>query len=68
MVISKEFAIDLGNNNTLIFDSESILFSESTCIVVTELDQTTFAIGDKALDMFEKTPQRIKAVKPLKGG
>lgn len=67
MMTSTDFALDLGNNNTLIFDKEHVLFSQPTCIVVNE-NRSTYAIGDKAIEMYERTHDNIRAVKPLRGG
>lgn len=67
LMASSDFVLDLGNNNTLIRDKEQILFSQPTCIVVNE-NKSTYAVGEKAHEMYERTHDGIKAIKPLRGG
>ncbi len=65
---SKNLAIDLGNNNTLITDQSSILLSQPSFMVVNEESNKVEAVGDKAYEMLEKTHSHLKPIKPLKGG
>ncbi len=65
---TKSFGIDLGNNNTLITDSQKVLVAERSCIVMDRDRQHVKAIGDEAYEMFEKTHALLKPVKPLRGG
>ncbi len=65
---SKNLAIDLGNNNTLITDHSSILLSQPSFLVVNEENNKVEAVGDKAYEMLEKTHSHLKPIKPLKGG
>lgn len=65
---SKNLAIDLGNNNTLITNQSSILLSQPSFMVVNEDNNKVEAVGDKAYDMMEKTHSHLKPIKPLKGG
>lgn len=65
---SKSFAIDLGNNNTLLTDNENILLSQATCIVFDKQNNSVKAIGDEAYSIFEKSHHDLKTVKPLRGG
>jgi rod shape-determining protein MreB len=61
------FAIDLGNNNTIISDESGPLFSQPSYIVFNTAKNVR-AIGDHAYAMFEKTHEELTSVKPLKGG
>jgi rod shape-determining protein MreB and related proteins len=65
---SKNLAIDLGNNNTLLTDQSAILLSQPSFMVVNEENNKVEAVGEKAYAMMEKTHSHLKPVKPLKGG
>lgn len=65
---NKSFAIDLGNNNTLVSDSTRILLSQPSYIVFDAESNAVKAVGDRAYSMFEKNHDELKPVKPLKGG
>lgn len=66
---SRNLAIDLGNNNTLITDqSSSVLLSQPSFLVMNEENNKVEAVGDQAYEMLEKTHSHLKPVKPLKGG
>jgi rod shape-determining protein MreB len=64
----KSFGIDLGNTNTLVSDSEKLLVSQPSYIVWDQARQSVKAVGSDAYDMFEKTHDQLKPVKPMKGG
>jgi rod shape-determining protein MreB and related proteins len=61
------FAIDLGNNNTIISDETGTLLSQPSYIVFNTA-RNVKAVGDHAFAMFEKTHEELTPVKPLKGG
>lgn len=65
---SKNLAIDLGNNNTLLTDQSSILLSQPSFMVVNEENNKVEAVGDRAYEMLERTHSHLKSIKPLKGG
>jgi rod shape-determining protein MreB len=65
---TRNLAIDLGNNNTLLTDQSAILLSQPSYMVVNEENKKVEAVGDKAYEMLEKTHTHLKPVKPLKGG
>jgi rod shape-determining protein MreB len=64
----KSFAIDLGNNNTLVCDQDKVLVDQPSCIVFDRAKDAVKAFGHSAYDMFEKTHSELKPVKPLRGG
>lgn len=64
----KSFGIDLGNNNTQVSDHERILVDQPSYIVLDRSRSAVKAVGNEAYDMFEKTHQLLKPVRPLKGG
>jgi rod shape-determining protein MreB len=68
MFRNKSFAIDLGNNNTLVSDARRILLSQPSYIVFDAESNAVKAVGDRAYNMFEKNHIDLKPVKPLRGG
>jgi rod shape-determining protein MreB len=64
----RSFGIDLGNNNTLFNDEGNILASQPSYITFQAADRAVKAIGEKAYDMFEKTHDELRSVKPMKRG
>lgn len=65
---NKSFAIDLGNNNTLVSDTRKLLLSQPSYIAFDTESNAVKAVGDRAYSMFEKNHTELKPVKPLKGG
>ena len=65
---SKNVAIDLGNNNTVVSDNERVLLAQPSYIVFDTESQAVKAVGDKAYKMFEKNHDDLRPIKPLKGG
>lgn len=61
------FAIDLGNNNTIISDESGPLLAQPSYIVFNSA-RNVKAVGDHAYAMFEKTHDELVPVKPLRGG
>jgi rod shape-determining protein MreB len=65
---SKSFALDLGNSNTLVSDEESILVDQPSYIVYDDVHRAVKAIGAEAYQMFEKTHDDMRAVRPMRAG
>jgi rod shape-determining protein MreB len=65
---SKNVAIDLGNNNTVVSDADRVLLAQPSYIVFDSESQAVKAVGDKAFNMFEKNHEDLRPIKPLKGG
>ncbi len=65
---NKSFAIDLGNNNTLLTDEQQILLSQPSFIVFDEEKHAVKAVGEEAYQIFEKNHEQLKPVKPLRWG
>jgi len=65
---NKSFAIDLGNNNTLVSDRDGLLVAQPSYIVFDSDNHAVKAVGDKAFNIFEKNHEDLTPVKPLKGG
>src|SRR6188768_2304835 len=65
---NKNFAIDQGNNNTLVSDQDGVLVAQPSYIVFDSGDHSVKAVGEKAFSIFEKNHGELKPVKPLKSG
>ncbi|MBS1681291.1 MAG: rod shape-determining protein [Bacteroidetes bacterium] len=64
----KSFAIDLGNNNTLLSDENRILLSQPSFISFDEERHSVKAVGEEAFNIFEKSHGLLKTIKPLQRG
>lgn len=65
---NRSFGIDLGNNNTLVSDRNNLLLSQPSYIAFQVDNHAVKAVGDEAYNMFEKTHQDLRSIKPLRGG
>lgn len=65
---AQSFAIDLGNNNTVLADRNGVLMSAPSFIVFDVSTKKVKAVGDQAYDIVGKSHENLKAVQPLKWG
>ncbi len=65
---TQEVAIDLGTANTLIIEDGKIVIDEPSIVAINRRTGETIAVGNKAMQMHEKTHENIKTVRPLKDG
>lgn len=65
---TQELAIDLGTANTLIIQDDKVVVDEPSIVAIDRLTGETIAVGRKAMQMHEKTHDRIKTIRPLKDG
>jgi len=65
---TQEIAIDLGTANTLIIEDGKIVIDEPSIVAINRKTGETIAVGNKAMQMHEKTHENIKTVRPLKDG
>jgi rod shape-determining protein MreB len=63
-----EIAMDLGTANTLIMLNDQVVLNEPSIIAVDTITGELVALGRKAMEMHEKTPENIKTIRPLKDG
>jgi rod shape-determining protein MreB and related proteins len=63
-----ELAIDLGTANTLIIQDGKVIVDEPSIVAIDRRTQQTIAVGNKAMQMHEKTHENIKTIRPLKDG
>ena len=65
---SSAYGIDLGTNNIKIFaKGEDHIFTAKNMIAI-ERKNTLFAYGDAAFEMYEKAPENIQVIFPIKHG
>ena len=65
---TQELAIDLGTANTLIIMDGKIVVDEPSIVAVNRRTGKTIAVGNRAMQMHEKTHENIKTIRPLKDG
>ena len=68
-MFSKDIGIDLGTANVLIFvKGEGIVLNEPSIVAIDTENKKVIAVGKEASQMFGRTPERVKAIKPMKDG
>lgn len=66
---SNDIGIDLGTANTLVYvKGHGIVINEPTIVAVNQKTGQIVAIGREAKEMWGKTPEHIKIVRPLSEG
>lgn len=66
---SKDFGVDLGTANILVtLKGKGIVLREPAVVAVNSDNNDILATGKEAKEMLGKTPDNIKAIKPLKDG
>ena len=69
MVLSKDIGIDLGTANVLIYlRGKGIVLNEPSIVVIDTETKKVLAVGQEAKEMLGKTPEKVKAIKPMKDG
>lgn len=65
---TQELAVDLGTANTLIIKNEKVVVDEPSIVAINRNTGEVIAVGNKAMQMHEKTHDNIKTIRPLKDG
>ena len=66
---SKDIGIDLGTANILVtLKGKGIVLNEPSVVAIDRKSQRILATGHEAKEMLGRTPEQIKAVRPLKDG
>ena len=65
---TQELAVDLGTANTLIIQNEKVVVDEPSIVAINRNTGEVIAVGNKAMQMHEKTHDNIKTIRPLKDG
>src|SRR5213082_3030146 len=67
--LGRDMAVDLGTANTLVFvRGRGIVLDEPSVVAVNSRDGRPLAVGIEAKKMIGRTPEHIKAIRPLKDG
>ena len=68
-LFSKDLAMDLGTANTLIYaKKEGVVLNEPSVVVVDKRTEKPLAVGREAKRMYGKTPENLRAIRPMKDG
>ena len=68
-MFSKDIGIDLGTANVLIsVKGQGIVLDEPSVVAVDNETKQVLAIGKDAKEMLGRTPDKVKAIRPLKDG
>ena len=68
-MFSQGLGIDLGTANTVIYAcTRGIVLNEATMAVLDKEKNTLLAVGERAKDMFGRTPGNIQVVRPVRRG
>ena len=66
---AKDIGIDLGTTNVLIYvKGRGVVLNEPSIVVIDTDNKSVLAVGQEAKEMLGRTPNKIKAVKPMKDG
>ncbi len=64
----QELAVDLGTANTLIIQDDKVVVDEPSIVAIDKKTGEVIAVGNKAMQMHEKTHKNIETIRPLKDG
>ncbi|MDP3936669.1 MAG: rod shape-determining protein [Deltaproteobacteria bacterium] len=68
-IIPRDIAIDLGTANTLIhMKGRGIVLNEPSIVALSGQDGDVVAVGRAAKEIYGKTPQHVRTIRPLKDG
>ena len=68
-MLSKDIGIDLGTANVLIYiKGEGIVLNEPSVVAIDTDNKKVVAVGKEASEMLGRTPEKVKAIKPMKDG
>ena len=66
--MTQEIAIDLGTANTVIMHNDKVVVDEPSIIAIDRQTNKVIAVGKRAMQMYGKTHDKIKTIRPLQGG
>ena len=68
-LFGKDLAMDLGTANTLLYTpSEGIVLNEPSVVAIETRTGHLVAVGKEAKEFLGRTPERIRAIRPMKDG
>jgi len=67
--LSRDMGIDLGTANTLVYVSgRGVVLQEPSVVAIDETTGKPLAVGEEAKQMLGRTPDNIRALRPLRDG
>ena len=67
--LGKDLAMDLGTANTLLYTAaEGIVLNEPSVVAIESRTGQLVAVGKEAKEFLGRTPERIRAIRPMKDG
>ena len=67
--LGKDLAMDLGTANSLLYTvREGIVLNEPSVVAMDVRENKIIAVGRDAKEYLGRTPERIKAIRPMKDG
>jgi rod shape-determining protein MreB len=66
--LMQDLAMDLGTANTIIIANDKVVVNEPSIVAIDKSTNKTIAIGESARQMYGKTPDSIKTIRPLRDG
>lgn len=67
--VSKDIGVDLGTANILMtVKGKGIVLKEPSVVALDKRNNRILAVGDEAKEMLGRTPENIKAIRPMKDG
>lgn len=68
-LFAKDLAMDLGTANTLLYTrKDGIIVNEPSVVAIDVQKKVVLAVGREAKEFLGRTPQRVKAIRPMKDG
>ncbi|MBU1355085.1 MAG: rod shape-determining protein [Candidatus Edwardsbacteria bacterium] len=68
-IISHDMAVDLGTASTLVYvEGKGIVLNQPSVVAIEKKTGMAIAVGDEAKKMLGRTPDEIKAIRPMKDG
>jgi len=68
-MFTRDIGIDLGTANVIVFEKgKGIILSEPSVVAINVATNKVMAVGSEAKEMIGRTPDNIKAIRPLKDG
>ena len=68
-LLGKDLAMDLGTANTLLYtQAEGIVLNEPSVVAIETRSGQLVAVGKEAKEFLGRTPERIRAIRPMKDG
>lgn len=68
-IFDRKLGIDLGTANTLVYlPGKGVILCEPSVVAISETDNTVVAVGLEAKEMLGRTPDFIRAYRPMRDG